>query len=182
MTNLIFPYVGIDNPLTDNIKSYYKDCSLICLNKGGIVLDGLYSEVYNLSEQIIEKIINLEKLYLDRHYYDKNFDFYSFFANREDSSEMPEMLVRELKPESSLNAAGHEIENQIILSGFFLKLFEKYESEKKSIDSCFSEIQKREQELFYSLTNEKKEKPEEKLENFQNIPQNLIKKKNIGMV
>jgi len=173
MTNLIFPYIELDNSLVERTK----DCALISLNKKGIILNGLYSKIYNIPEKICEKITKLERFYLEKSYYDKNFDFYSFIQNKKETFEMPEQIVRELKFNSFIKETDTSVEEKIVFSGFFLKLFEKYESEKKAIDSSFLEIQKREKELFHSLTNEKNESNLKKEENFDNLPRDLIKKR-----
>lgn len=172
MTNLIFPYIGFDNPLVEKTK----DSSLISIDTNKLSLDGLYSEIYYISEDICEKIKRLERLYLEKSYYDKNFDFYNFILNKEENLEIPEQIVNELKFGISSIGTDKSYEEKIIFSGFFLKLFEKYESEKKSIDYSFLELQKREIEIFNSLTNEKN-KFELNEKSFDAIPRYLIEKR-----
>ncbi|MDY0359963.1 MAG: hypothetical protein RBR08_00765 [Desulforegulaceae bacterium] len=173
MTNLIFPYIGFDNPLVEKTK----DSSLISINTNKLSLDGLYSEIYYISEDICEKIKRLERLYLEKSYYDKNFDFYNFILNKEENLEIPEQIVNELKFGISSIGTDKSFEEKIVFSGLFLQLFEKYETEKKSIDYSFLEIQKREKEIFNYLTNEKDEINIKDEKASDGIPQHLITKR-----
>lgn len=173
MTDLIFPYTNLDNPVIDKALSFTDDISLISLDKSSVNINGLYTEIYRLDDNLTDNIRGLEKFYLEKRVYDRNFDFSNFISKGE-RNEMPEMILRELNRESLCNGKNNE---KIILSSLFLKLFEKYESDKKNIDTSFASIQKREQELFNSLTNEKPEVFENPEKTPEIFPRNLIEKR-----
>ncbi|MDY0132518.1 MAG: hypothetical protein RBR53_07605 [Desulforegulaceae bacterium] len=143
--------------MIDKAADDFSNLSLISFDKNSIEIDGLYSKIFKLPQSLFENIKRLEKHYLLNGIYDKNFDFYQFKFNEENESELPELIVKELKS-GILNKNLKKIEDKLVLSGLFLKLFEKYELDKKHISSSFASIQKKEQELFNSLRNNKNEK------------------------
>jgi hypothetical protein len=175
MSNLIFPYTKLENPVCDKLGDSLTELSLISLEKSHVNIDGLYSDILKLPDEITEKINVFEKFYLQKNFYDKNFNFYNFISD-DKNSELPENIVKELK-NNNLYENKNETEKRLVLSGLFLRLFEKYESDKKNIDTSFAKIQKKEQELFNNLTNTKSENYPENQSETENFSPKLIEKR-----